>query len=146
MSLPKPLPGLVIRYNYLWAGDARDNRIEGEKARPVAVVMAVESPGGSDIRVYALPITHSQPNKETVAMEIPAVVARAAGLDSASSWVILSEFNEFAWPGFDLEPIPERVPRTMAYGFLTPAFFAKLRDRWLALDAAGKSHPVPRDE
>ena len=60
--------------------------------------------------------------------------------------MILSEFNEFVWPGFDLRIIPGRKPPTMAYGFLTPGFFATLRDRWLALDAAGKSKPVARDE
>ena len=57
----------------------------------------------------------------------------------------LSEFNEFVWPGFDLANIPGRSPRTMAYGFLTPGFFSGLRDRWLALDAAGRSRAVPRD-
>jgi hypothetical protein len=92
-----------------------------------------------------LPITHSAPAVGTEALEIPQAVARKAGLDAARSWVILSEFNEFVWPGFDLRIIPGRVPPTMAYGFLTPGFFTTLRDRWLALDAARKSKSVPRD-
>ena len=37
-----------------------------------------------------------------------------------------------------------RTPRTMAYGFVPSGFFAKMRDCWLALDAAGKSKGAPR--
>jgi hypothetical protein len=32
----------------------------------------------------------------------------------------------------------------LAYGFLSSGFFAKMRDFWLALDAAGKSQGVAR--
>lgn len=145
MSLPKPLPGLVVRYNYLWADDAVKDREEGDKERPAAIVMAVDAPGTNAVRVYVLPITHSVPVKGTEAMEIPAAVCRSAGLDAARSWVILSEFNEFVWPGFDLANVPGRTPRTVAYGFLTPGFFASVRDRWLELDTTGKSQAVPRD-
>jgi hypothetical protein len=145
VSLPPPSPGLVIRYNYLWAEDAALGREEGEKDRPAAIVMAVERSGGSETHVYALPITHSAPMPGTEALEIPAAVCRSAGLDAARSWVVLSEFNEFVWPGFDLRIIPGRNPRTMAYGFLPSGFFAKMRDCWLALDAAGKSQGVVRD-
>ena len=93
-----------------------------------------------------LPITHSRPTKDVEAIEIPAAVSRKAGLDAASSWVILSEFNEFVWPGFDLARIPGRNPPTVAYGYLTQGFFSKLRNRWLELDTAAKSRGVPRDD
>ena len=145
MSLPKPLPGLVVRYSYLWADDAAAGHDEGDKDRPAAVVLAVDQSGSSETRVYVLAITHTTPGARTEAIEIPPAVCRAAGLDAARSWVVLSEFNEFVWPGFDLANIPGRTPRTMAYGFLTPGFFSSLRDRWLALDAAGRSKAVPRD-
>ena len=70
---------------------------------------------------------------------------RSAGLDAARSWVVLSELNQFVWPGFDLADVPGRKPRTVAYGFLAPGFFPRVRERWLALDAAAKSRAVPRD-
>ena len=146
MSLPKPLPGLVVRYNYLWAGDARSGREDGDKERPVAIVMAVDRPGTNSPQVYVLPITHSAPVAGAEAMAIPASVCRAAGLDAARSWVVLSEFNEFSWPGFDLGHVPGRTPRTVAYGFMTPGFLTAIRRRWLALDAAGRSEGVNRDE
>jgi hypothetical protein len=145
VSFPKPLPGLVIRYSYLWADDAAQGRDEGDKNRPAAIVMVVDADVGTAPRVYVLPITHSAPLKGVEAMEIPAVVCRSAGLDAARSWVVVSEFNEFVWPGFDLALVPGRTPRTFAYGFLTPGFFASLRDRWLALDDLAKTRGVGRD-
>ena len=145
MTLPAPRAGLVIRYSYLWSADAARGREEGDKDRPAAIVLAVGGPTTATPRVLVLPITHSPPAPGVEALELPAAVARKAGLDAARSWVILSEFNEFVWPGFDLRVIPGRKPATMAYGFLTPGFFLTLRDRWLDLDAAGKSKPVPRD-
>jgi hypothetical protein len=137
---------LVIRYSYLWADDAAQGREEGSKERPAAVVLVVDEPKSAAPRVYVLPITHSAPAEAAEALEVPAAVARKAGLDAARSWVILSEFNEFLWPGFDLALIPGSKPPTIAYGYLTPGFFSKLRDRWLHLDAAAKTRGIPRTE
>jgi hypothetical protein len=148
VSLPAPKLGLVLRYSYLWSASAAQGREEGEKDRPAVVVLIIDDiePSHSGHSVFVLPITHSRPVAGTEAIEIPIEVARKAGLDASRSWVILSEFNEFVWPGFDLRMIPGRSPRTVAYGFLTPGFFATLRTRWLALDDAGKSKPVSRNE
>jgi hypothetical protein len=146
VTLPAPQPGLVIRYSYLWADEAAQGQEEGTKERPAAVVLVVDEPKSAAPRVYVLPITHSAPAKGVEALEIPSTVARKAGLDAARSWVVLSEFNEFVWPGFDLALIPGRDPPTVAYGYLTPGFFSRLRDRWLDLDAAAKSRAVPRDD
>lgn len=144
MSLPTPKPGLVIRYSYLWADDAAKGHEEGEKDRPAAIIVAIDGPKAGQPRVLVLPITHSAPVKGVEAIEIPDAVARRAGLDAARSWVVLSEFNDFIWPGFDLRTIPNSNPPTIAYGFLTPGFFASLRDRWLKLDEERKSKSVPR--
>ena len=137
---------MVIRYNYLWADDASAGLVEGKKERPAAIVMVANSVSDGQKRVYALPVTHSKPLIESEAVELPAAVARAAGLDTARCWVVLSEYNEFVWPGFDLAIVPGRQPRTFAYGYLTPGFFEKLRKRWLDLDVANASKPVSRDE
>lgn len=145
MSLPKPLPGLVIRYRYLWADDAAEGHLDADKERPAAIAMVVDAPSGVEARVYVLPITHSQPTAEIEALEIPASVCRAAGLDALPTWVVVTEFNEFVWPGLDLSVVPGRKPATIAYGFLNADFFAAVRERWLELDADGKSDSVPRD-
>lgn len=146
MTFPAPKPGLVLRYNYLWATDAARGQEEGGKDRPAAaVVMVVRREGADDFRVFALPITHSPPASGVDALEIPAAVKRTAGLDAAPSWVVLSEFNEFLWPGFDLRFVPGANPRTVAYGFLPSGFFAQMRDRWLDLCKGGKARSVSRD-
>jgi hypothetical protein len=98
VTLPKPQPGLVIRYSYLWADDAARGQQEGGKDRPAAVVLVVDQPGAAAPRVFVLPITHTTPAKGVDALEIPPTVARSAGLDAARSWVILSEYNEFSGP------------------------------------------------
>jgi hypothetical protein len=144
VTLPSPQPGFVIRYSYLWAEDAAQGREEGSKERPAAVVLVVDEPAAAAPAVYVLPITHTRPAMGVEALEISLAVARKAGLDAARSWVILSEFNEFVWRGFDLALVPGRNPPTVAYGYLTPGFFSKLRDRWLELDAAAKSRGISR--
>jgi hypothetical protein len=145
VKIPAPLPGLVLRYSYLWANDAALGCEEGHKDRPAAVVMVIQPKGAAESRVFVLPITHSPLLPGTAALEIPADVCRATGLDAERSWIILSEFNEFLWPGFDLRFIPGANPPTAAYGFLPPGFFGKVRNQWLALYTASKSGSVSRD-
>ena len=102
MSLPDPVPGLVLRYSYLSAKDAAAGAEEGDKDGPAAIVMTVAR--GSETRVFALAITHSAPSAGTEAMEVPAAVCKAAGLDAGRSWIVLSEFNEFLWPALISAP------------------------------------------
>ena len=107
MSLPKPVPGLVLRYSYLWADDAAAGADTG-KDRPVAIVMTVSD--DAETRVVVLPITHSAPMPGTEALEIPADVCRRAGLDEQRCWIVLSEYNEFICPATTL-PSFQAAPR-----------------------------------
>ncbi len=89
----------------------------------------------SGSRTMLVPITHSEPGPQDVAIEVPEAVRRSLGLDDEPQWVILDEVNRFTWPGFDLRPLPYDQDRP-AYGFVPPLFFDRLRDRLLeALDA-----------
>ena len=128
MSLPVPKPGLVIRYAYLWESEAREGREEGSKDRPCAIVLVVLREGNHPI-VRVLPVTHSPPSDTTDALEIPAATKKRLGLDSERSWVVLTEANDFIWPGPDLRPVPGSDPGTVAYGFLPPGFMRVLRER-----------------
>ena len=144
MSLPAPAPGLVIRYSYLWRGEADEGREEGSKDRPCAVLLTVET-NDEETRVYVLPITHSRPNVAD-AIEIPQAIQRRLKLDDGPSWIILEEMNVFAWPGPDLRSIPGIKPSSVAYGFLPPRFFRVVRDRFLALDTKRRAARVIRSE
>ena len=103
MPLPVPVPGLVIRYSYLRRSEHLAGREEGQKDRPCASVAALRpADDAGETRVLVLPVTDSPPADPVVAVEIPARVKERLGLDAARSWVMLSEWNEFIWPGPDL--------------------------------------------
>ena len=116
MALPKPEPGLVICYSYLWHDQHLSGAREGRKARPCAIVVATTDDDG-DVRVYVVPMTHSKPD-DPYAVEVPSAAKRRLGLDEAPSWIVTSELNRFIWPGYDLRPIARDKPDTFAWGFL----------------------------
>ena len=128
MSLPVPRPGLVIRYAYLWDSEARQGREEGVKDRPCAIVLVVLREGEHPI-VRVLPVTHAPPVDPADALEIPPLTKERLSLDSERSWVVLTEANDFIWPGPDLRPLPGGDASTVAYGFLPPGFMKVLRER-----------------
>jgi len=45
---------------------------------------------------------------------------------------MLSEANDFIWPGPDLRPAVNGDPSSVAYGMLPPGFMKVLRERLLA--------------
>jgi hypothetical protein len=145
VSWPVPQPGLVIRYSYLWNREALAGQEEGVKDRPCAVVVALQHEEGATW-VYVLPITHARPSDAGNAIEIPAVVKARIGLDGERSWVVVGEANVFAWPGPDLRMLPGQGAESSAYGFLPPAFFRVVRDRFLAADSRKKAALVKRTE
>ena len=126
MPLPKPEPGLVISYSYLWARRAEQGHEEAEKSRPCAIVLSTVEVGDS-ITVMALPITHSPPVPSGAGIEVPAITRKRLGLDDAPCWIMISELNRFIWPGPDLRPVPGSTDR-FAYGLLPPRFFRTVRD------------------
>lgn len=78
-----------------------------------------------------LPITHSPPADPADALEIPQPTKQRLGLDSDRSWVVLSEANDFIWPGPDLRPAVNGDPSSVVYGMLPPGFMKALRERLL---------------
>jgi len=145
VNFPSPHPGLVIRYSYLWKREADAGREEGSKDRPCAIVMAVTT-GDGEQQVLALPITHSPPANAADAVEIPVETKNRLGLDFERSWIVITEANEFTWPGPDLRPMAGRGESTIAYGVLPPRFFAAVRDKYLQYDQLAKSSRVKRTE
>lgn len=141
MPIPEPRPGLVIRYDYLWSREAAGGR-DGGKDRPACLVAATK-PADVPRYVVILPITHSQPDADTPAVEIPERVRQALGLDEDRSWVILSEHNVDEWPNGGLSAVPGR-PGEFAYGFIPPKLFRQIRDGFLELARRGRSGRVRR--
>jgi hypothetical protein len=96
VGFPDPVPGLVIRYSYLWLEEHRRGGEEGVKDRPCAVMLVVVNKGGERI-VTVLPVSHTPPADSDLAVEIPPLVKRRLNLDDDRSWVVLTEANRFAW-------------------------------------------------
>ena len=144
MSLPEPVPGLVISYAYLWRDEALRGQEEGRKDRPCVIILAVEEANGRTV-VTVAPVTHAPPAHMERAIEIPAATKQRLGLDSERSWVIAADLNRFVWPGVDLRPI-RRGAKTYTYGLLPAALYRQVRDQVLALARAGRAAVTPRSE
>ena len=147
MPFPKPQPGLVIRYSYLWNAEHLRGQEEGAKDRPCAIVLLVQNEDGSDV-VTVLPITHTPPSRLQVdlAIEIPAETKRRLRLDDEPSWIILAEANRFTWPGPDLRMEKDGDASTVAYGLLPESLFERVRTTFLAAVRAEKAKLIPRSE
>ena len=145
MTWPAPQPGLVIRYSYLWNREARAGREEGVKDRPCAIVMAIGTVQDRQ-RVIVLPITHTAPQPPDEGIELPQATKARLGLDSERSWVIVSEGNDFIWPGPDLRPLAGEGPESVAYGYLPPRLFQTIQSRFLAYARSRQASMTKRTE
>jgi hypothetical protein len=144
VAFPEPVPGLVIRYSYLWRQEYERGQEEGVKDRPCAVVTVVTDDQATKV-VTVLPITHTPPSQDALAVEIPHATKQRLGLDGARSWVVLTEANRFVWPGLDLRMKgPRDGPETIAFGFLPRALFREIRDKFGDAIAARLAHIVRR--
>ncbi|HJU20154.1 MAG TPA: hypothetical protein VJ770_27185 [Stellaceae bacterium] len=143
MTWPAPQPGLVIRYSYLWTREAETGREEGAKDRPCAIILAVADERDRT-RVIVLPITPAAPQPPDEGIELPQPTKARLGLDSGRSWIIVTEGNDFIWPGPDLRPLAEQGPGSVAYGFLPPRLFRAVRERFLAHARTGRAGIVKR--
>ena len=120
--------GHVLRYVYLFKSEAAAGRDEGVKERPVVVI---------DIdrerhRVQVLAVTTKGEGRQG-AVPLPAQVASACGLSSQSS-IVVTEYNEFRWLGYDIRPVGDgyiagRLPPGFTDKILTLAAGAKGIDR-----------------
>ena len=145
MSLPVPKPGLVIRYGFLWSSEKAKGATEGSKDRPCAIVVAIKRAADGDIDTFVAPITHRPPEDSAASIEIPAATCTSLGLESGRHWLRLDELNRFAWPGFDLRPIPGSSDK-YAYGMLPRGLFQQLREGILARQKERAGRIISRNE
>jgi hypothetical protein len=130
VAFPVPVPGLVIRYSYLWASEHARGQEEGVKDRPCAVVLTTADEAGGQV-VTVLPISHTPPSNTLLAVEIPNAVKRRLRLDDERSWVVLAEANRFTWPGPDLRPLRPGDAQSTAYGPLPYGLFEEIRLKFI---------------
>ncbi len=142
MSLPDPVPGLVIGYAYLWHDEARRGQEEGGKDRPCVILLStVRDESGAVVTVA--PVTHRPPDDPATALELPAATNQRLGLDDERSWIVVGEVNRFRWPGPDLRPVPGSNPPRFDYGLLPARLFRRLREKLIDV-ASNRGAPVVR--
>jgi hypothetical protein len=124
------MPGMVVRYSFLWSSEARAGETEGRKDRPCVVITAVLREADGRFRVRVLPITHA-PTEAARSVAIPQRVKRHLGLEA--SWIVLDEVNEFVWPGVDLRPVSRSKPGVWTFGVLPTELFDEIRDKLRAV-------------
>jgi hypothetical protein len=144
VSFPAPAAGTVIAYSFLWQNEAQAGHLEGRKRRPCAVLVVVTTTESRNPEVVVAPITHRQPEFDDGAVELPPRVRLHLGLDGERSWVVLTQFNHFTWPGFDLRSISPDRPEYV-YGMLPPAFFNRLIEKFNELRRQRRVAAVSRD-
>lgn len=141
-GIPEPKRGLVVNFGYLWRREQNLGQENARKARPCAIVLADyrQSDGRRIVAVVAL--THQPPRDgDESAVKVPMRVKLHLGLDDQPSWIITTEFNEFEWPGHDLEP---NASGEFAYGFIPPTLYRQVRLRLLENLKAGRLNRVRR--
>lgn len=126
MALPKPEPGLVVRYDYLWAREAAKGLRHG-KERPACLIVTYER-GDAGVDAILVAITHSRPTGDTVGVEIPPSVRKLLNLDDEPCWAIVSEYNADVWPSPGVVPLP-RGERGFAYGVMPIPLFERIKAR-----------------
>jgi mRNA-degrading endonuclease toxin of MazEF toxin-antitoxin module len=70
VTLPVPVPGLVIRYGFLWVDEHAAGLEHGRKDRPCVVVISVLR-DENETTVVVAPITHRPPGNIGDALEVP---------------------------------------------------------------------------
>lgn len=136
----EPQPGDVFRYAYLWKRQQQDGETEGRKSRPVCVAVTMATAEGDTV-LFILPMTTQPPAKGRLAIPVPAIEARRAGLDSHRSvWVILDELNTDVFErSYALED-RERL------GAFSRKFADQLATRLLQIARDGGASIVPRTD
>ena len=127
MSYDEIRTASVIRYPYLWLREAARAETERRKSRPVTVGVRIARPSGDDLLIL-FPITSQPPGPSRLAVEVPEMEKRRAGLDSTVRlWIVLDEDNQdVVGQSFYLEPAPP-------LGRFSKAFFLPLLQKYIAL-------------
>lgn len=142
--LALPAVGDVIRYAYLWSHEHEAGREEASKDRPAAVVALVRI-ADDHHEVAVIPITSSAPDDPREAVEIPPATRARLGLQEEACWVVVSEFNVFAWPGPDLRPVT-LGSSSVVYGQLPPKLMARIREAFAAWRKLRPQRTIRRTE
>ncbi len=126
MALPKPRPGLVVGYDFLFREQADAGMENAGKPHPAAIILVVKE--DVQTRVSLLAISHSPPRlgDEAYRLKLTATECKQMGLDSDEHWINLRDINAFDWPGYDL--VKSAPGSNYVYGTMSKNTFVRIVD------------------
>lgn len=124
MPLPKPAPGLVIGYEFLYREDEAAGLENANRPHPCAVILVTEDGPNQRVRLVAISHSSPSPNNARHHMQLTPTECGQMGLDSGDHWINLRDINSFDWPGYDLRPIAPG--KTYVFGKMSKTTFARL--------------------
>lgn len=103
--MKRPQKGDVWQYEYLWHREHEAGKENARKSRPTALVTTYVGKDGRT-NLFWIPITTKEPAKDRLALEVPQIERKRAGLASdLRLWVIADEYNhEFLETSFYIDP------------------------------------------
>lgn len=107
----------------------------------MVVLATTQTRGGTQLIVA--PVTHSVPDVQAAAVEMPANVKHDLGLDRERSWIVITEANRFMWPGPDVRPLQDGSP---LHGAVPDWLFVQVRSAIRELAGRGKVKITRRTE
>lgn len=142
MTIPAPLPGLIVSFSFLWSDEAASGATEGKKDRPCVLIAAYDTEQAK--RAILAPITHTQPHNADAAIALPPAIKAAIGLDDGEAWLICGELNITDWPGYDLRPAAGRPAGIFHYGMLPPGLYEDARQLAMRLYSTKQAKATSR--
>lgn len=86
--------GHIVQYAYLWKWQRDQGRDEGEKSRPACVTLMFRNEQQNLTHLVILAISGTPPKADQIAIEVPLLELKRAGLtDAKRGWITVSEYN-----------------------------------------------------
>ncbi len=140
MALPKPRPGLVIGYDFLFREQADAGMENASKPHPAAIVIVSRQEVQTRVSLVAISHAPPSPGQANHYLKLTSTECRQMGLDSEEHWINLRDINSFDWPGYDLA---QTAPGgDYVYGIMSKATFIRLVN---AIKACAGRRAIPRD-
>ncbi len=135
-----PKKGDVWTYEYLWSREHEAGAEHGRKPRPTALVASVVGKDGRT-NLFILPITSKEPGADRLAMEVPQIERKRAGLASdLRLWVMLDEYNH------DVLETSFHLDSNGRQGSFSPMFADKALGAFIEAGRKGRTKRIPRHD
>jgi hypothetical protein len=94
MAREPPPQGTVIQYPFLWAAQRDHGETEGRKTRPACLLLRIPDQKVAIHHLFLFGISSQPPRPDQVALEVPEIERRRAGLTRyPRAWIVVSEYN-----------------------------------------------------